>query len=132
PLRVLPFVGAAAAAILVFFFLRPDPPQLVPAIHPAPVTASVAAVADVKPALPRSAHIRQVRVRHSAASRHSLQANLLPAEPAVEAVIRGDALSAPGGIPQGVGLVADLSIAQDGTAQRLHLEPQLIGFERSR
>lgn len=134
PLRVLPHVGAAAAAAaLAFFLLRPHPRLLEPAVQPAPVTSSVVTVPDAKPAsLAPSPHIKPLRVRHSAESPQSLQTNWLPAESAVQIAIPAEALFPPGAVPQGVAFVADLSIAPDGSPERLHFEPQLIQFERSR
>ena len=134
PLRVLPYVGAAAAAAaLAFFLLRPHPRLLETAVQPAPATSSVVAVPDAKPASPApSAHIKPLRVRHSAESPQSLQTNWPPAESAVQIAIPAEALFPTGAVPQGVAFVVDLSIAPDGSPQRLHLEPQLIQFERSR
>ena len=133
PLRVLPYVGvAAAAAALAFFLLQPHPRSRESAVRP-PAIPSVVAAPDAKPAsLAPSPHIKPVRVRHSAEPRQSLQTNSLPAESAVQIAIPAEALFPPGAFPQGVAFVADLSIAPDGSPQRLHLEPQLIQFERSR
>jgi hypothetical protein len=36
----------------------------------------------------------------------------------------------PGAVPEGINFVAELSIAQDGSAQRLRLQPRLVGWER--
>jgi len=133
PLRVLPYVGAAAAAAaMAFFLLRPHPRPFEPAVQPAPATSSVVAVPDARPASPPSPHIKPVRVRHSTESPQSLQTNSPPTESAVQIAIPAEALFPQGAVPQGVAFVADLSIAPDGSPQRLHLEPQLIQFERSR
>ena len=134
PLRVLPYIGAAAAAAaLVFFLLRPHPRLLEPAVQPAPATYSVVAVPDAKPASPApSPHIKPLRVRHSAGSPQSSPTNWPPGESAVQIAIPAEALFPPGAVPQGVAFVVDLSIAPDGSPQRLRLEPQLIQFERSR
>ena len=134
PLRVLPFVGAAAAAAaLAFFLLQPHPRPLEPAVQPAPAIPSVAVFPDAKPSSPApSPHIKPVRLRHSAEPPQSLQTNSLLAESALQIAIPAEALFPPGAVPQGVAFVADLSIAPDGSPQRLHLEPQLIQFERSR
>jgi anti-sigma factor RsiW len=132
PLRVLPFVGAAAAALAVFL-LQPHPRPRESAVQPAPAIPSVVAVPDAKPAsLAPSPHIKPARVRHPAEPPQSLQTNSLPAESAVQIAIPAEAFFPPGAFPQGVAFVADLSLAPDGSPQRLHLEPQLIQFERSR
>ena len=99
----------------------------------APAIPSVVAVPDAKPASPApSPRIKPVRVRRSAEPPQSSQTNSPPTESAVQIAIPAEALFPPGAFPQGVAFVADLSIAPDGSPQRLHLEPQLIQFERSR
>ena len=134
PLRVLPYVGAAAAAaVLAFFLLQSHPRMVAPAVQPAPAIPSVVAVPDAKPASPAPyPRIKPVRVRRSAEPPQSSQTNSPPTESAVQIAIPAEALFPPGAFPQGVAFVADLSIAPDGSPQRLHLEPQLIQFERSR
>jgi anti-sigma factor RsiW len=134
PLRILPYIGAAAAAAaLAFFLLRPHAHLLEPAVQLPPATSFVVAVPDAKPAsLAPSVHIKPVRVRHSAEPPQSFPTNSPSAESAIQIAIPADALFPPGAVPQGVAFVADLSIAPDGSPQRLHLEPQLVQFERSR
>jgi anti-sigma factor RsiW len=132
PLRVLPYIGAAAAAAALAFFLL-HPHVLAPAVQLPPATSSVVAVPDAKPASPApSVRIKPVRVRHAAEPPQSFQTNSPSAESAIQIAIPADALFPPGAFPQGVAFVADLSIAPDGSPQRLHLEPQLVQFERSR
>jgi anti-sigma factor RsiW len=132
-LRVLPYVGAAAAAAgLAFFLLQPHPRVLPPAVQPAPAVPSVLVVPDAKPASPaRSSHIKPVRVRHSSGPARGLQPNSPRAESAIQIAIPAEALFPPGAAPQGVAFVADLTIAPDGLPLGLHLEPQLIQFKRS-
>lgn len=132
PLRVLPYIGAAAAAAALAFFLL-HPHVLAPAVQLPPATSFVVAVPDAKPASPApSVRIKPVRVRHAAEPPQSFQTNSPSAESAIQIAIPADALFPPGAFPQGVAFVADLSIAPDGSPQRLHLEPQLVQFERSR
>ena len=132
-LRVLPYVGvAAAAAGLAFLLLQPHPRLLAPVVQPAPAPASVLVVPDAKPASPaRSSHIKPFRVRDSSREARGLQSNSPPAESAIEIAIPAEALFPPGAAPQGVAFVADLTIAPDGLPLGLHLEPQLIQFKRS-
>jgi hypothetical protein len=54
----------------------------------------------------------------------------IPAEPAVEIAISADAMFAPGAVPPGISFTAELTIAADGTAERLGLHPRLSGFQR--
>ena len=53
-----------------------------------------------------------------------------PAAPAVEIAISADAMFAPGAVPPGMSFTAELTIAPDGTAERLRLHPRLSGFQR--
>jgi hypothetical protein len=133
PFRVLPYVGvAAAAAGLAFFLLQPHPRVPVPAVQPAPALPSVLVVPDAKLAFPaRSSHIKPVRVRDSSGPARGLQSNSAPAESAIEIAIPAEALFPPGAAPQGIAFVADLRIAPDGLPLDLHLEPQFIQFKRS-
>jgi len=137
-LRVLPFVGAAAAvAALAFFLLCPHTRMLKPAAQPAPAIASADVVHEAEPALPHppphiNPHLKLIRVRHLPKPPQTPQLNWPLVEPAVQIAIPAEALFPLGAVPQGVDFVADLSIAPDGSAKRLRLEPQLIRFERSR
>jgi len=56
--------------------------------------------------------------------------NPWPEETPVYIAIPADALFPPGALPDGVGFVADVSLRSDGSAQRLRLQPQLVGFKR--
>ena len=58
------------------------------------------------------------------------EANWLPAEPAIEIAIPADAMFPPGALPEGVNFTANISIAADGSAQQVRLQPRLIAFER--
>ncbi len=53
-----------------------------------------------------------------------------PAEPALEIAISADAMFPPGAVPAGMSFTAELTIAADGTAERLGLHPRLSGFQR--
>lgn len=53
-----------------------------------------------------------------------------PVEPSIEIAIPVDAMFPPGALPPGMSFTADLTIAADGTAERLGLHPRLAGFER--
>jgi anti-sigma factor RsiW len=53
-----------------------------------------------------------------------------PAEPPIEIAIPMDAMFPPGALPPGMSFTADLTLAVDGTAERLGLHPRLAGFER--
>lgn len=136
--------AAALAVSLLIFFLssaRTSSPRVVkPA--PAPATAAivrpawsqVAAVAPPEATTPtplKKAH-RQHAVNPALSSITQTQnhnADWLD-EPDVRIAIPADAMFPPGAVPDGISFIADVSIAADGSARRLRLEPQLARYER--
>jgi hypothetical protein len=54
-----------------------------------------------------------------------------PEETAIQIAIPADEMFPPGAVPEGMHFVADLTIAADGSAERLRLSPRLAGIERS-
>jgi anti-sigma factor RsiW len=124
PLRALAGIGAAAA--LVLFLVRPHTRVEKPLVVP-PMVSSQAIAREAAPS-----PIKQVRRRHSPTLAHNAPVHWVPSEQGVLIAIPAEALFPPGAAPEGVNFVADLSIAPDGSAQRLRFEPQLIGLERSR
>ncbi len=134
-------LGAGAAAALVALFLamprtRVEPP----AFHPlqVAVAASPAIVAAAVPASLNSiqrVHRRQAVTPSSvrkanAAPAQSHTAYVLPDEPMIQIAIPADEMFPPGAVPEGMNFVAELTIAADGSAERLRLQPRLAGFER--
>jgi hypothetical protein len=137
---VVSAVGAVAALVALFLALprtRVEPP----ALHPPQVagTASPAVVAKGLPATIRP--IQRVRRRHAVAPATIQNDNamfaqnqnsyILPDEPVIRIAIPADEMFPPGAVPEGIHFVADLTIAADGSAERLRLRPRLAGFERS-
>ncbi len=121
--RVVPFralAGVGAAAALALFLLRPHTRVEKPLVVPMISSHAIARESAPSP-------IKQVRRRHSRTPAHSAPVQWLPSEQAVLIAIPAEALLPPGAAPEGVNFVADLSIAPDGSAQRLRL-----GLERSR
>jgi len=138
-------IALAAAAALFFFLARPDEhlrsrfsaaPDGSPAIaQKAPVVAAPN-VEKMPPAasasLRKPKRIKTEPLRRTPApltAWPSRNANWLPSEAPVYIAIPADALFPPGAFPEGVGFVADVNWRPDGSAQRLRLQPQLIGFE---
>jgi anti-sigma factor RsiW len=117
--------GAAAAATLALLLMLPQPPveQLQPRAQ-APA-ASPAVVVEQAPA-----PVKTTRPRHAVARVQKQDANWPPAQPPIRIAIPAEAMFPPGAIPEGVNFIADLSIAADGSVQRLRLQPRLAGFER--
>jgi hypothetical protein len=131
----VPVLGAAAsvALLLLIFVHRPAarslPDRASSAVAAIPSTAAVAAVLKTARA-PASRGVR----RHPMAARAPIEdarrdPSWLPTEPAIQIAIPGEAIFPPGALPPGIDFVADVSIAADGSAQRLRLQPRLTGFE---
>jgi anti-sigma factor RsiW len=53
-----------------------------------------------------------------------------PDKPVIQIAIPADEMFPPGAVPEGMHFVADLTIAADGSVERLRLRPRLAGFER--
>jgi anti-sigma factor RsiW len=134
-------LGAGAAAALVALFLaiprtRVDPPAFhrpQTVVAASPVIVRNVLSASVSPA--QRVHLRQAVAPASnrnanAAPVQSQDANVLPDEPMIQIAIPADEMFPPGAVPEGMHFVADLSIAADGSAERLRLRPRLAGFER--
>ncbi|MGA7795519.1 MAG: zf-HC2 domain-containing protein [Candidatus Acidiferrales bacterium] len=141
--RWVPAVAAAGAlaALAALFLTLPRTRVEPPASHPPQVagTASPAVVAKVMPANIRP--IQRVRRQHAVAPAQIQNDNatfaqyqnsyILPDEPVIQIAIPADEMFPPGAVPEGMHFVADLTIAADGSAERLRLRPRLAGFERS-
>jgi anti-sigma factor RsiW len=119
---VLSGVAASVAAVLFLAFPR-APVQQLP-LRPPAAAASPAIVLKTTPS-----PIKR-RQRRPVAPVQSQNANWVPAEPAIQIAIPAEAIFPPGAIPEGVNFIADVSIATDGSAQRLRLRPRLVGLER--
>lgn len=103
-----PRAPAQAAAASQLLFLETERPRAVPA-KSAVLIEKVHRQQLVAPAPPQEV-MRQ-------------NATWLPAEPAIQIAIPAEAMFPPGAVPEGVSFTADLTIAADGSAQRLRLRP---------
>jgi hypothetical protein len=143
---------AAAVAIAALLMLPRERVALVPAralpraaaqmldAPPAPTQANLPVEAAHTPVIQiNRGHHRYVavpaRTQHTTAAVASQISpgqgvSPFPAEPAVEIAISADAMFAPGAVPPGISFTAELTIAADGTAERLGLHPRLSGFQR--
>jgi Putative zinc-finger len=138
--------AAAAAAVLLVFLAQPLARFL---WRDAPGADGVPAAALSKTSIPPMALEKTPPVRRAAAeapnsvrkppsSRQSAPVgeapkrseSLLPNQAPVYIAIPADALFPPGAFPEGVAFVADVNLRPDGSAQRLRLQPQLVGFQR--
>jgi hypothetical protein len=131
PRWVLAVSGAAAVAAALFLAL-PDA-----RLHPrrAPAQAAAAgqaliletqrpAAVPVNPAVLIEKVHRQQLVS-PAPQQNVMRQNVtwLPPEPAIQIAIPAEAMFPPGAVPEGVSFTVDLTIAADGSAQRLRLRP---------
>ena len=120
--RRMPVLTAAAAVVALLFLLprtniEQHPPQIQVTVN-APAIVPEAPRTVVPTPLRKSTHRR-----HVAAPAQIQNASWIPAQPAVQIAIPAEAMFAPGAVPQGVSFSADLTIASDGSAQRLRLRP---------
>jgi anti-sigma factor RsiW len=139
--RWAPVVSAAGAAVVLvaLFLILPRTHVESPAFHPTQVAAAEpSAVAKGFPAPIRpiqKAHRRQaatpVPIENAIAGPAQRQnAYFVPEDPVIQIAIPADEMFPPGAVPEGMHFAADLTIAADGSAERLRLRPRLAGFER--
>ena len=145
---------AAAAAIAVLLMLPRQRVAKISARPPAPDNSLRAVrqppgIAPMPKAVGPTAAGEAVRPRRRAASTARVQSAGVPSrwqqpapaaqvqnvgafatEPPIEIAIPADAMFPPGALPEGMSFMADLTIAADGSTQRLGLRPRLTGFER--
>jgi hypothetical protein len=96
-----------------------------PALHDAIAVGSAARVIETAPASEKKIHRRRTAVPAPIQS-----ANWVATGPAIQIAIPAEAMFPPGAAPDGVNFVAEVSIAPDGSAQGLRLQPRLVGMER--
>jgi anti-sigma factor RsiW len=131
---------AAAVALVALFLAMPRKRVQPPAFHPGQVAAAGLSHGDVT-TVPSSVRVvHGVRRRHSntAATIQNANASVVhnqnpysqPDEPMIQIAIPADEMFPPGAVPEGMQFVADVTIAPDGSAERMRLRPRLAGFER--
>jgi hypothetical protein len=138
--RWVPAVSAASAvaALVALFLILPRTPVDPRAFHAPQVAASPAVLAEVlsAPVIPtHKVHGRQavkhVQIENSIAqSSQNQNDDPLPNESVIQIAIPADEMFPPGAVPEGMQFAADLTIAADGSAERLRLHPRLAAFER--
>lgn len=138
--------AALAAAVLFLFLVRPverlrspvstasdgvpaialkTPVVLAPTVEKTSAAAIVGGTQLKRVNKPRLKH----RPEALTVSTNRNNADWLPNEAPVYIAIPADALFPPGAFPEGVGFIADVNLRRDGSAQRLRLQPQLVGFQ---
>jgi hypothetical protein len=146
---VMPVLWAAAIVLaLLFAYSRPHgaPAVLQPSVTtaaetsplPAALTAKIVTPPESFGTLPLAIRRRprtDKRANKGAACCAPKKAEVQPAtwvveEPSIQIAIPAAAMFPPGAVPDGVSFVADLSIAADGSARQVRLQPQVSEFER--
>jgi Putative zinc-finger len=116
--------GLAAAALLLTIFhpRRLEPPPLRAQTPIAPVVLKTVP----QPIAPVSTPTRTWLARQhvvAPAQTAATPSNWMPPDATIQIAIPAEAMFAPGAIPEGVNLTADLSIGADGSAEDLRLRP---------
>jgi anti-sigma factor RsiW len=111
----LPGAAAVAAALLLAWPHAPGKPSVV---YSPPAVAAAAHVVEAAPA-----PIKRARRRQTGVPVRSQAVNWVQSEPAIRITIPAEAMFPPGAVPEGIRLYADVSIAADGSAQRVRLRP---------
>jgi len=132
--------AGGVAALLALFLAMPRTHVDPPAFHAPQVSAAAPPVVVVTGASAPVAAIQKVHRRHAATPVSVRDANAAPAqyhdvyplpeEAMIQIAIPVDEMFPPGAVPEGMHFVADLTIAPDGSAERLQLRPRLAAFER--
>jgi anti-sigma factor RsiW len=145
--RWIPAAAAAgaAAALLVLFLAWPQAARKRHAISFPPPVVATGTIGDTRVVgAPPATSMREVHLRHSAAAEPKKSpvvvqtaqsvrdevTDSLAEEPVIRIAIPADEMFPPGAVPEGIRFAADLTIAADGSAERLRLRPRLAGFER--
>jgi anti-sigma factor RsiW len=136
---VLLSAGAVAAGVALFLAM-PRTGVEPPAFHPSPVAIAASPAALATAVSGSAGSTEKVHGRHAVTAVSIQNANVAPAQtqnadflpdaPTIQIAIPADEMFPPGAVPEGMHFVADLTIAADGSAERLRLRPRLAGFER--
>jgi anti-sigma factor RsiW len=106
--------------------LAQQPVAAAPAPHDAAAVGLATRVLEKAPASEKKIHRRPAAVPAPIQN-----TNWVVAEPGIQIAIPADAMFPPGAVPEGINFVAEVSIAPDGSAQGLRLQPRLVGMERT-
>ena len=109
--------SATAAAAVLFLVFQPASVKQIPVLPP---------VADASPAIiletaPKP--VKTVHRRRGIAPAKTPNANWALPETAIQIAIPVEAMFPPGAVPEGITFIADVSMAADGSVQRLRLQP---------
>jgi hypothetical protein len=117
-LRWVPVLASAtAAAAVLFLVFQPASVQQIP-VRPPMANASPAIILDTAPKPVKTDHRRR-----GIAPAKTPNANWALPETAIQIAIPVEAMFPPGAVPEGITLIADVSMAADGSVQGLRLQP---------
>jgi anti-sigma factor RsiW len=146
PRWVPALIAASALAVFAALFLawprpRPrtvvesqaiqTPPKIFSASHAFGVQAIPGPASDPRKIPPPQRAAQLLFPNENAAPAQNQNESSLPADPVVQIAIPADEMFPPGSLPEGMNFVADVTIAADGSAERIRLRPRLTEFERS-
>jgi len=106
--------------------LAQQPVAAAPALHDVAAVGSGDEPLETAPAPEQKIHRRRAAVPAPIQN-----TNWVATAPAIQIAIPADAMFPPGAVPDGINFVAEVSIAPDGSAQGLRLQPRLVGMERT-
>jgi len=109
--------SATVAAAVLFLVLQPASVKQIPVRLP---------VADASPAIilkPAPKPVKTVHRRRGIAPAKAPNANWALPETAIQIAIPVEAMFPPGAVPDGITLIADVSMAADGSVKGLRLQP---------
>ena len=116
--RWVPLLASAAAAAVLLLVFHPTTVKQMP-VRPPVADAAPAVVVETETA-PRP--VKKVHRRHVIAPMKPPNANWALAEPSIQIAIPVEAMFPPGAVPEGITIIADLSVAADGSVQGLRLQ----------
>jgi hypothetical protein len=120
--RWVPALSGVVVAAAVLFLVFPRAGVEAPPIH-LPVHAPIAAAVSVRDIAPEPAAGKKVLKRRARKNVPGKTSNWLPSGSMVEIAIPAEAMFPPGVVPEGMNLIAELSIAPDGSVEHLRLRP---------
>jgi hypothetical protein len=113
----VPLLSSAAAAAVLLVVFQPASVKQIP-VRPQVADASPAIILETAPRAVKKGHRR-----HAIATMKTPNANWGMAEPTIQIAIPVEAMFPPGAVPEGITLIADVSMTTDGSVQGLRLQP---------
>jgi anti-sigma factor RsiW len=109
--------SATAAATVLFLVFQPASVKQIP-VRPPVADASPAIILETAPK-----PVKTVYRRRRMAPPKAPKANWALPETAIQIAIPAEAIFPPGAVPEGITLIADVTMATDGSVQGLRLQP---------